>query len=813
MARSRGGSRFTVFLFCVSYLVSGQIHYRIPEELEYGAFVGNIVSDLMLNIWELSTRNLRLVSEDVKQYIELNREDGALFVNGRIDREQLCRQSSICSLFLQIALDNPLEIHRVVVEIRDVNDNSPSFSKDEFSLEISESIAPGTHFPVESAQDPDVGINTISTYHISPNDHFGLKVQTRSDGSKSAELLLEKALDREQQSTFQLILTAIDGGTPHRSGTVQINISVLDSNDNAPVFDSELYRATVLENAPKGALVIKINAADKDKGSNGELTYSFTRHVSKNNRELFKLDPLTGEIRVQGVLDFEESSVYELDVEAVDRAPPGLAGHAKVIVGLTDVNDNAPKVEVSSVSSSIPEDAPPGTVIALISVSDFDSEINGQIQCQITDNVSFKLQPSSENNYKLVSRDFLDREDVPVHNISISAWDGGSPPLSTYTSIRIAVSDINDNAPVFTHSLYNVYLTENNAAGASIFRVTAADSDKDHNSDVSYSILENGTEGGPGYVTINSKNGDIYSLRSFDYEQLKQFQVKLQARDAGSPPLSSSAVLNVIILDQNDNEPIIVSPLLWNSSAIVEIESQQMYPGYLIMKIIAMDADSGQNGRLSYQMLEATNPQLFNVDSLSGEIRTTGSFGSQDLAAEKLVLSVKDNGQPRLSSTVTISFSILLNFTDNSFEFTQEHQNSEYLNFYLIILLGSTSLVFLLIIILLGIVTFKQRRNIAEGYNSVACCYNRRNSNITLKQRSATTHTLNYSGPDSADGYGYTVCLTPESSNSEFMFLKPCSSTLPLRELHLSSTTHYQISYDEISELRLSPIMTHQFPL
>ncbi|XP_067852671.1 protocadherin-10-like [Heptranchias perlo] len=789
MANTVSSGASFIFLLCVSDQVSGQIRYSIPEEVEHGTIVGNIFEDLRLNVWELSARKFRVVSDDRKQYMEVNLENGILFVNERIDRELICRQSSTCYVSFEVALDNPLEMHRVAVEIVDINDNSPQFSKDEFSLQVSELIAPGARFPLESAHDPDVGTNTISTYQISPNEHFGLKVQTRKDGSKSAELLLEKSLDREQESTFHLGLQAIDGGIPQRSGTARIIITIVDINDNAPLFGHEIYRAVVAENAAKGTLVTKVNAVDLDEGMNAELTYSFTTHVSHMICELFELNPVTGEIRVQGILDFEESSVYELDVQAVDSALSALAGHAKVMVELTDVNDNFPEIEVTSVSSTVPEDAVAGTVIAVISVTDSDSGENGQVQCQIPGDVPFKLQKSSMNKYKLVTSDILDRETAPRYNISISAWDGGSPPLSTSKTILVSLTDINDNAPQFTQSTYNVYVMENNTPGASIFAVTALDSDWDQNCDVIYSILDDQRLEGAwsAYVTINSKNGNIYALRSFDYEQLKHFQIKVQAQDAGALALSSTVIVNVIILDQNDNAPVIVSPLMWNSSASVEIVTQSMYPGYLVTKVIANDADSGQNARLSYQLLEATDPRLFTVGRFSGEIRTTRSIRDQDIVTERLVLCVKDNGQPSLSSMATICFSLVPNVTKKSSERSDETRQSEYfsdLNPYLIIVLGSTSFLFLVIIIFLVILKYKQDRNIVDEYSSPVCCFRRRDSNNAFSQSPAPNQPLNYYGPVQSEGYRYTVCLSPESSKSDFLFLKPCHPTLPFSDVN-----------------------------
>ncbi|XP_067899162.1 protocadherin-10-like [Heterodontus francisci] len=793
MANAINSATSFIFLLCVSDLISGQIRYSIPEELEHGAFVGNIAEDLSLNAHELSTRKFRMVSNDRKQYLEVNLENGIIFVYERIDREQLCRQSSTCSLSFQITLDKPLEMHRVAVEILDVNDNSPSFSKNEYALRIIEVIAPGTRLPLESAHDPDVGKNAIRTYQISPNEHFSLRVQTRNDGSKSAELLLEKPLDREQQSTIYLLLTAIDGGSPQRSGTARIVITIMDANDNAPVFDHETYRTNVLENTPKGTLVIKVNAVDLDEGTNAELTYSFTSHASQKARDLFKLDPRTGEIRVEGVLDFEESNMCELDVEAMDKGSYAMAAHAKVMVGLIDMNDNMPEIEVTSVSSTVPEDTQPGTVIATISVRDADSGENGQVQCEVDMDIPFKFQKSLSNSYKLVTNNILDRETTALYNISISARDRGSPPLATNKNIMVSVSDVNDNPPKFTQSSYNVFVTENNTPGASIFAVTALDPDLDQNGQVSYFMLENQIKymSAFPYIAINSKSGNINALLSFDYEQLKNFQINVQAQDSGSPPQSSTAIVNIIILDQNDNAPIIVSPLACNSSSAIEIVRQSLYPGYLVTKVIATDADSGQNMRLSFQMLEATDPSLFSVGLLSGEIRAARRFKEQDATTQRAVIMVKDNGQPSLSSSATIFFSVLSNVTEKLSVQSHQPRNTEHfsdLHAYLIIIFGSTTFIFLVTIIFLVMLKCKQGRNTNHCHPTRCCCCRRSNSNDVFNPRTAPKEFLNYpvarqTLPNS-ESYHYTVCLSPESSRSDFLFLKPYEATLPLNDLN-----------------------------
>ncbi|XP_072368886.1 protocadherin alpha-C2-like [Scyliorhinus torazame] len=792
-----------IFLLGALNLISGQIRYSIPEELEYGAFVGNIAEDLKLNIWELSARNFRLVSDDRNQYMEVNVENGILHVGERIDREHLCGQRSTCSISFQIALDNPPEMHRVAVEILDVNDNSPSFSKDVYSLRIIEFTAPGARYPLESAFDPDAGSNTISGYQISPNSHFGLKVQTRSDGGKMAGLLLEKPLDREEQSAFHLVLTAIDGGIPHRSGTAQIIISIMDANDNAPVFDHGIYRTNVLENAPEGTLVIKVNAVDLDEGTNAELTYSFTSHTLQMARELFRLDPGTGEIRVQGVLDFEQNNLHELHVEAVDKSYFAMTGHTKVLVGLIDVNDNIPEVEVTSVSSTIPEDAHAGTIIAAISVRDPDVGENGQIQCAIDVNIPFKLQKAQNDNFKLVSNDVLDCEMYPEYNISISCWDSGLPPLAAIKSILVSISDVNDNAPKFTQPSYNVLVMENNQPGAFLSAVIALDPDLGQNGAVTYSFLENKMQNvSTPPISINLESGSIYALLSFDYEQLKNFQTIVQAQDAGLPPLSSTAIVNVIILDQNDNAPVIISPLPCNSPASVQIGRQAIYPGDVVTKVIAIDADSGINTRLSFQILEASDSSLFSVGLLSGEISAVRRFNNQDATTQKVVIMVKDNGQPSLSSTTTICYSVLSNVPEKLAVQSREPsgpENFTELSIYLIIIFGSTSFIFLAIIIILAVLKCKQDRNI-NHYNPTCCCCRRRsNSNDAFHRRNFSKDMISYSGaqqplPISAT-YQYSVRLPPDSSKSDFLFLKPCDATLPLNDLnaHTSSARKEEI--------------------
>ncbi|XP_005877837.1 PREDICTED: protocadherin-10 [Myotis brandtii] len=570
-----------LLFFALLWMVEGvfsQLHYTVQEEQEHGTFVGNIAEDLGLDITKLSARRFQTVPNSRTPYLDLNLETGVLYVNEKIDREQICKQSPSCVLHLEVFLENPLELFRVEIEVLDINDNPPSFPEPDLTVEISESATPGTRFPLESAFDPDVGTNSLRDYEITPNSYFSLDVQTQGDGNRFAELVLEKPLDREQQAVHRYVLTAVDGGgggggggggeggggggggglppQQQRTGTALLTIRVLDSNDNVPAFDQPVYTVSLPENSPPGTLVIQLNATDPDEGQNGEVVYSFSSHISPRARELFGLSPRTGRLEVSGELDYEESPVYQVYVQAKDLGPNAVPAHCKVLVRVLDANDNAPEISFSTVKEAVSEGAAPGTVVALFSVTDRDSEENGQVQCELLGDVPFRLKSSFKNYYTIVTEAPLDREAGDSYTLTVVARDRGEPSLSTSKSIQVQVSDVNDNAPRFHQPVYDVYVTENNVPGAYIYAVSATDRDEGANAQLAYSILECQIQGMSvfTYVSINSENGYLYALRSFDYEQLKDFSFQVEARDAGSPQaLAGNATVNILIVDQNDN--------------------------------------------------------------------------------------------------------------------------------------------------------------------------------------------------------------------------------------------------------------------
>ncbi|XP_021265912.1 protocadherin alpha-C2-like isoform X7 [Numida meleagris] len=587
--RSRGGAvALGLPLLLLLGLSSGRtaggpLRYSVREELPHGAFVGNVASDLGVDPRRLAERGARLTSGSGRQYLELELGRGALLVRERMDREVLCELSPACFLSLELVIEQPIEVHNVEVEVLDINDNAPRFPRQDYRLEISESAVPGARFHIESAQDPDVGTNSVQNYQLSPSRHFALDLKGFQSGSKLLELVLQQPLDREQSALLQLVLTAVDGGDPPKSGTAQISVRVVDTNDNPPAFDRSTYTVNLLENSPPGTLVVKLNASDPDEGSNGDVIYSFGSYTPQKVRQLFHVDPHSGEVRVNGTLDYEEASSYEIYVQATDQGPVSMAGHCKVLVNIVDANDNVPEVVLTSLYSPVPEDARPGTVVALMSVTDQDSGLNKQVSLRIPPGLPFMLN-SFKNSYTLITQGNLDREKAAAYNITVTATDSGSPPLSSQKVIHVVISDINDNPPLFEEPVYSVYVPENNPLGVLLCTIKATDPDVAENAYISYSLLDGEIEGLPAasYVTIKSDSGDMYAVRSFDYETLREFHVVVQAQDAGIPSLSSTVTVYIYVVDVNDHAPQILYPTSTNTSAALEMIPRSAHAGYLV---------------------------------------------------------------------------------------------------------------------------------------------------------------------------------------------------------------------------------------
>ncbi|XP_021795461.2 protocadherin beta-8 [Papio anubis] len=737
--------------------------YSVVEETEDSSFVTNLAKDLGLEQREFSRRGVRVVSRGNKLHLQLNQETGDLLLNEKLDREDLCGHTEPCALHFQVLLESPFEFFQAELQVIDINDHSPVFLDKEMLVKVSESSPPGTTFPLKNAEDLDVGQNNIENYIISPNSYFRVLTRKRSDGRKYPELVLDKALDREAEAELRLTLTALDGGSPPRSGTAQVYIEVLDVNDNAPEFEQPFYRVQISEDSPIGFLVVKVSATDVDTGVNGEISYSLFQ-ASDEISKTFKVDSLTGEIELKKQLDFEKLQSYEVNIEARDAG--GFSGKCTILIQVMDVNDHAPEVTMSAFTSPIPENAPE-TVVALFSVSDLDSGENGKINCFIQEDLPFLLKSSVGNFYTLLTEKPLDRESRAEYNVTITVTDLGTPRLTTHLNMTVLVSDVNDNVPAFSEISYTLFVRENNSPALHIGSVSATDRDSSTNAQVTYSLLPPQDPHLPlaSLVSINADNGHLFALRSLDYEALQEFEFRVRAADRGSPALSSEALVRVLVLDANDNSPFVLYPLQNGSAPCTELVPRAAEPGYVVTKVVAVDGDSGQNAWLSYQLLKATEPGLFGVWAHNGEVRTARLLSERDAAKHRLVVLVRDHGEPPRSATATLHVLLVDGFSQPFLplpEATPSQAQTESLTVYLVVALASVSSLFLLSVLLFVAVRLCRRSRAA----SVGRCL--------VPQGPFPEYLVDVSGTRTpSQSYQYEVCLAGDSRTSEFKFLKP----------------------------------------
>ncbi|XP_028315698.1 protocadherin beta-16-like isoform X14 [Gouania willdenowi] len=768
--------RRQVLLFFISSLgfVYGQVSYSIPEEMEKGSLVCNVARDLGLDSKRLKAGRARIHSGDSAEYLELSRDRGVLLIRERIDREALCGDTTPCALHLQMILENPMEMFRITIEITDINDNAPSFASNEKRFEISESAVIGSKFVLQKAIDADIGTNGLQSYSLQPTSNFALKLENQADGSKKVEMVLQKPLDREQEEKISLLLTATDGGQPRMSGTMQIFVNVLDANDNAPVFTKPVYKATITENSPKGTSVITVCATDKDRGSNGEISYA----MSNNNprlSNLFQINPKTGDVVLTGAIDYEKTKLFQIDIEATDNG--GLSDSSKILVEITDVNDNSPQIKILSKSDTILEDSPENTVISMLSVNDPDFEKNGEVKCQINDDIPYKILNTLNGFYSLVTEMALDREIASQYNITVTCSDEGVPSLSSSVTLTLQISDVNDNAPVFERSSYEAYIVENNTPGLSIFTVKATDADWNQNARVSYILEDSSVNGVPvsSYVSVSADSGVIHAVRSLDYEHIKDFHFRVKSQDGGSPPLSSNVTVKILIQDQNDNPPQVLYPVQTGGSVVAEMVPRSADVGYLVTKVVAVDVDSGQNAWLSYKLQKATDRALFEVGLQNGEIRTIRQVSDKDAVKQRLTVIVEDNGQPSRSATVIVNVAVADSFPEVLSEFTDFTHDKEYkdnLTFYLVLALAVVSFLFitcLVVIISVKIYRWRQSRILYQSKLPVIPYYPPRYSD-TLG-----TGTLPHV-------YNYEVCRTTDSRKSDCKFGRAGSQNVLIME-------------------------------
>ncbi|XP_066572795.1 protocadherin-12 [Amia ocellicauda] len=715
------------------------IGYKVLEEQPSGTRIGKLADDLRLRGASGELGDFHIVDHVRALPFVVGVTDGAVSTVGPLDREALCKDSDPCVIQFNVLYrkGGAIDFLQVMVEVMDLNDHSPSFPNIEQEIEISETATLRMRIPLDRAQDPDAGPNALQTYSLSPNQHFALDVVTRSEGTKHAELVVIKELDREVQSSFELTLVAWDKGNPPRSGSTLVKVNVLDSNDNSPVFEDSVVTVELSENTPRGTTVINLKATDPDQGANGEIEYSFSKHVPLDVQNLFAIDPKTGAVTLIGELDYEEKRNYEIDIQARDLGPNAIPSHCKLQIKVLDVNDNAPNILVTwapqdSDVALVSEASTVETFLALVMVSDADSGDNGKVHCQIKHGQGhFRLKKIHRDNYMIVTSAVLDRESKTEYNLTLIAEDHGTPRLTFIEHLTVHVLDENDNAPVFSKDLYEASIRENNDPGLHVLTVEAHDIDLELSGTFSFSIRES-SELVKSSFTIHPTDGAIYAQRPFDFEQSKHFTLIVEATDQGHRPLTSSTTVQINIQDVNDNYPVIEEPVQKRGRASINIpvnmetgeivtelgdtqtDSTSDYffqlssgtnntaarlrlEGYPASTIKASDMDSGINGAVCYRIINGNAGGLFLLDEFTGQIYVNTSNATELIGKVfEIDIAVSDMGSPSLVTKATLEI-IFINLQDHLKNSSPGQKGQLSFTMMLVICLGATCLLLLLV--------------------------------------------------------------------------------------------------------------------
>ena len=635
------------------------MRFSMVEGLPPGSFIGDIGLSSGLTSSDLDSVEFKLLQSPYRDYFTIDSSTWHLETgDAPLDRESLpCAHQDTCTIHLDLAEQRPGQPPNFIsleVTVQDVNDNDPIFYEPKLVLSMSENTRVGTPFLLPRAEDADSHVFGVSRYSLKANSGrtaktFRLMVTNDDDGKLDLSLKLNRSLDREHTDKYTLQILAFDSGEPSRTGTMDVEVRVLDANDNIPTFDNATYTVYLPEDTMSSTSIIRVHATDPDDGANGLVTYGFARETSKDYGTVFHINNRTGEVMLIGPLDYEQVQVYNLLVTAQDQGQDALqARHARINVHVQDINDHRPEISINVLAESgrpeIMEDSARGEFVALVRANDKDAGRSGIVNCAIHDS-NFLLVQRFGAEYKLETARVFDREEEATYIIVIDCLDSGLPPLRSTLEVPVTILDKNDNTPRFKTQNYTATLRENNEIGVPLLRVSATDLDAGNNSKLTYRILDD-----PDQMLRVSQDGVVSTNAKFDHEVLQHFGFRVVASDHGVPQLSSTATVMLSIIDVND-EPPVFTETIYNFGTF---ENQPA--GTEICTITATDPDSPKYGDFLFSLdplkSDTTN---FRIDARSGKITTKSVLDREFQAAHYLVVVATDTAYPYPSSRVNVS--------------------------------------------------------------------------------------------------------------------------------------------------------------
>ncbi|KAL0973120.1 hypothetical protein UPYG_G00199240 [Umbra pygmaea] len=603
-----------------SSTVLGTLELQLDEEQPAGTIIGDISAGLPPGV----TASIYFISDHegtgVGSDLDIDESTGIIKTAKVLDRELRDRYNFFAVTMTGVTVE-------VTIKVNDINDHAPTFPRKRAAFKIPEMTAVGTRFPLDPAVDGDQDHLTTQGYLIKDGNAgqaFLLETRRGSNQVLYLDLVVNALLDTETRSSYTLHIEAFDGGSPKQMGQMVLDVTVQDLNDNAPVFNQSRYHAIISENLQPGSTILQVFASDDDQGNNGLVLYEINRRQSDQDC-YFVIEPHTGVITLNKPLDFEMRRVHELVVQARDNASQPEVTNAFVTIQVRDYNDNQPTMTIIFLSEDgsprISEGAQPGQYVARISVTDPDygEYANVNVSLEGGDG-KFALTTKDNIIYLICVDEILDREERDTYELRVMATDAGTPPLRAESSFTILVVDENDNPPLFDQPEYRQVIPEVVLPGSFVLQVTARDKDQGTNGDITYSLLMDGQEDNQAqWFTIDPVTGIITTLSQLDYELNPRPSVTVVATDWGRSPLSSTALVHVVLQDINDNEPVFGSNF-YNVSI-----KENTAAGTCILQVTATDADGGSFGSISYSLGSGINSAVssqFSVGKETGQICT-----------------------------------------------------------------------------------------------------------------------------------------------------------------------------------------------
>ncbi|CAH1803297.1 unnamed protein product, partial [Owenia fusiformis] len=611
---------------------SALYRFSVPEDASRETSVGTIVAST--SDPENPSISYSIISGDPNGFFSMGQTTGVISVNSGLDHDT----TKFALLNVQAMSGDPPSYGnaQVNISITDTNDNAPEFTVNYIEIQVREDVSTSAAIYTIQATDKDSGVNAKVRYQLKTNPESVFKID-----QLTGKIGLNRGLDYETRKQYTMVVNAYDLGTPvSQNSDMTVIVNIQDVNDHAPIFNQSSYFIPLGESIPINTKFFRLNASDEDSGNNGRITYSIQEGEGSEQFGIFSDD---GYLYNRQDLDREVQDMYLFTVVATDAGQPQKSSTALVTVSMLDANDNNPEFLEDEYVFHMEENIEPDSIVGAVSA--IDRDIGTDLRYSLTSQNDFFRVYSASGIIR--TRQMLNREEQEVYEFSVGVSDGGSAPRSSTTHVRVIVKDINDNAPVFTHTgPYFATIDENQPKGITVIQVVATDLDKGENGTVTYSF-DSSSDQDARKFTIHSKTGLITTKEVMDHEEKNEYTLIVRAEDNGKVSQYTLATVNVGIADINE-----AAPVFETANVALEV-NENTPPATTVGTVKATDPDSGENGRVSYYMVSGNLFGTFGVNLTTGAIYIARTVDYEMCSDYKMQIKAVDNSIINPKSSVT----------------------------------------------------------------------------------------------------------------------------------------------------------------